>query len=131
MAKSGYLMLGAGVLVGAVAMATVVLSPAIRPALAQTPVYQARPAADIDAESLATLRALDRSFASLAEYIEPATVLIRSEGGRQADVLGRRMPEAQGSGSGVIFRSDGWIITNDNVVGGFEKVTVVLSDGRE
>lgn len=131
MAKSGYLMLGAGVLVGAVAMATVVLSPAIRPALAQTPVYQARPAADIDAESLATLRALDRSFASLAEYIEPATVLIRSEGGRQADVLGRRMPEAQGSGSGVIFRSDGWIITNDHVVGGFEKVTVVLSDGRE
>lgn len=131
MAKTGYLTLGAGVLVGAVAMATVVLSPAIRPALAQQPSYQARPAADLDTESLATLRALDESFARLAEYIEPATVLIRSEGGRQADVLGRRMPEAAGSGSGVIFRPDGWIITNDHVVGGFEKVTVVLSDGRE
>lgn len=124
-------MLGAGVVVGAVAMATVLNTPSIRPAFAQTPVYQARPAADLDEESLATLRALDRSFASLAEYIEPATVLIRSEGGRQADVLGRRMPEAAGSGSGVIFRPDGWIITNDHVVGGFEKVTVVLSDGRE
>jgi serine protease Do len=133
MANKGYLMLGAGVVVGAVAMATVVNTPAIRSARAQTPSVQVRPIADLDGENLATLRALDKSFANLAEYIEPATVLIRSEGSseRQSDMFGRRMPEMSGSGSGVIFRPDGWIITNDHVVNGFQKVTVVLNDGRE
>jgi serine protease Do len=36
----------------------------------------------------------------------------------------------RGSGSGVIVRSDGWILTNDHVVGGADKVTVTLHDGR-
>jgi serine protease Do len=35
------------------------------------------------------------------------------------------------SGSGVIVRSDGWILTNDHVVNGADKVTVRLQDGRE
>jgi serine protease Do len=45
----------------------------------------------------------------------------------------RRMPRpfARGAGSGVIVRSDGWILTNDHVVGGADKVTVKLHDGRE
>lgn len=131
MAKASFMMLGAGVVVGAIAMAGVVNSPALRSTHQEPYVAKARPIVDLDNESLATLRALDKSFANLAEYIEPAVVLIRSEGGRQADLMGRRMPEAGGSGSGVIFRPDGWIITNDHVVNGFEKVTVVLNDGRE
>jgi serine protease Do len=36
----------------------------------------------------------------------------------------------RGSGSGVIVRSDGWILTNDHVVGGADKVMVTLHDGR-
>lgn len=36
----------------------------------------------------------------------------------------------RGSGSGVIVRSDGWILTNDHVVDGADKVTVTLHDGR-
>lgn len=36
----------------------------------------------------------------------------------------------QGLGSGVIIDKQGYIVTNDHVVGGAEKVTVILSDGR-
>jgi serine protease Do len=40
-------------------------------------------------------------------------------------------PHAEASGSGVIVRSDGYILTNDHVVAGADKVTVRLQDGRE
>src|SRR5262249_12814434 len=42
-----------------------------------------------------------------------------------------RQYSVKGSGSGVVVRSDGWILTNDHVVDGADKVTVKLSDGRE
>lgn len=38
---------------------------------------------------------------------------------------------ATASGSGVIVRSDGYILTNDHVVAGADKVTVKLQDGRQ
>ena len=47
----------------------------------------------------------------------------------------RMMPQGpakrQASGSGVIVRSNGYILTNDHVVDGADKVTVKLQDGRE
>src|SRR5438552_2461700 len=36
----------------------------------------------------------------------------------------------KGAGSGLIVRQDGWILTNDHVAGGADKVTVTLHDGR-
>jgi serine protease Do len=67
----------------------------------------------------------------LAQYIEPSVVKIESKGSGGTDVLGRRMGEETGIGTGVIFRPDGWIITNDHVVAGFSNIMVDLSDGRQ
>lgn len=39
--------------------------------------------------------------------------------------------KSEASGSGVVVRSDGWILTNDHVVAGADKVMVKLHDGRE
>jgi S1-C subfamily serine protease len=54
-----------------------------------------------------------------AERIRPAIVQLKVERGRT------------GSGSGVLFRSDGHLLTNAHVVDGATSVMVVLSSGRE
>ena len=99
----------------------------------------------------AILHALQNAFAAVAEEVEPAVVTViarktvRPTAGvpsREEDEdilrggpLGRVRPprsfRAQGTGSGVIISTDGWILTNDHVVGGAEKVTIRLIDGRE
>jgi serine protease Do len=42
-----------------------------------------------------------------------------------------RQPPREGLGSGVIVSSDGYIVTNNHVIDGADKVTVTLADGRE
>ena len=56
---------------------------------------------------------------SVAERVRPAIVQLKVERGRS------------GSGSGVLFRSDGHLLTNAQVVDGATSVMVVLSSGRE
>jgi len=56
---------------------------------------------------------------SVADRARPAIVQLRGERSRN------------GSGSGVVFRSDGHILTNAHVVEGARSLTVVLSTGRE
>jgi serine protease Do len=82
-------------------------------------------------ESLAELHNLDGSFANLAEFVAPAVVDIRASSGRNMGPNGERMAVREGEGSGFIYRSDGYIMTNDHVVGGADKVKVTLKDGRE
>jgi len=43
----------------------------------------------------------------------------------------RQMPPSVGSGSGFVFRSDGYILTNNHVVDQADRVTVQFQDGRE
>lgn len=56
---------------------------------------------------------------AVAERVRPAIVQLKVERGRS------------GSGSGVMFRTDGFLLTNAHVVDGATSVTVVLSSGGE
>lgn len=129
--KSPYIYLSAGFALGAVSIAGLFNGAVNRPAYAQH-AAGARVISSGSAESIATLKNLDESYTNLAEFVSPAVVEIRattSVNRKQAD--GSRMPMMADSGSGFIFRPDGWIITNDHVVGDFDDVKVTLKDGRE
>jgi serine protease Do len=63
------------------------------------------------------LAALDSASVKLTQQTIPSVVQI---------VNNRRM----GEGSGVIYRADGYIITNEHVVSGADEVDVVFYDGR-
>jgi S1-C subfamily serine protease len=50
-----------------------------------------------------------------------------------AQFFGQRqqtIPEQRGSGSGVILSQDGYIVTNQHVIEGADKITVTLANGR-
>jgi len=115
------------------------------------------PAAAKDA-GIESLRETGKAFRSVAKQVSPAVVFIQveKEVGQQAsnpfegtpfgDEFLRRFfgqqPQQQapqnapkrrevGQGSGFLISDDGYIMTNNHVVGGADKVTVQLLDGRE
>ncbi len=73
---------------------------------------------------------IDESSATIAvaAKVSPAVVRITVTGSTNAGDLGV-IPES-GVGSGVIYDSHGWILTNKHVVEGGDKFDVELNDGR-
>ena len=96
----------------------------------------------------AALASLQDAFADIADSLEPAVVTIyTSKSLRTAADAGANSHERDAprtlfpfdrtrrrsttTGSGVLISKDGWVLTNDHVVGGADRVTVRLHDGRE
>lgn len=100
----------------------------------------------------AVLHGLEDAFSSIADEVLPSVVSITSErtvtGSTNSPFFDEdffknfpfnipapeNAPESRSVpsfGSGVIVRADGYILTNDHVVGGADTVTVTLKDGRE
>jgi serine protease Do len=68
----------------------------------------------------------------VAERLKPALVQlrVRRAAERDGDEPGGQQEERRASGSGFIIRQDGYIVTNDHVVDGAERIQVKLHDGR-
>jgi serine protease Do len=75
------------------------------------------------------LGALDQAISSVSEKVLPSVVNIQVTI-NQKDIFGNTQP-VEGVGSGVIYKSDGYIVTNNHVAGDATKLTVTLSDGTE
>jgi S1-C subfamily serine protease len=72
------------------------------------------------AEEAEALDAFSNVVMRVAERLRPAVVNLRAGDSRRG-----------GSGSGVLFTPDGFLLTNHHVVGEQERVRIRLNDGRE
>ncbi|MGH9760687.1 MAG: trypsin-like peptidase domain-containing protein, partial [Blastocatellia bacterium] len=84
---------------------------------------------------------LSNTFRKVAKAVEPAVVYISVTETVQSQSVFPSFPgfggpmeqsprKASASGSGVIVRPDGFILTNNHVVGKADKIKVTLADGR-
>ncbi|MBU4479613.1 MAG: trypsin-like peptidase domain-containing protein [Candidatus Omnitrophica bacterium] len=104
------------------------------------------------AETADLLAELEKAFVAISEQASPAIVSISTEKTSRSDsytkspgeeILDRffreflygEIPRRKYTqiwlGSGVLVEKNGYILTNEHIVAGAEKITVTLSDGRE
>lgn len=111
------------------------------------PVVQAQAAPDHVLSGVEP-RARDSGYSSVVERVAPAVVTVRTERRAVATPTGlpeslreffggdrpygrfERAPRQSGLGSGVIIRENGYIVTNNHVVEGADRVRVELADRR-
>ncbi|MCL5070943.1 MAG: trypsin-like peptidase domain-containing protein [Actinobacteria bacterium] len=75
------------------------------------------------------LDSFDEAVNTIAEEVLPSVVNIRVRI-VQEDMFGNKQT-GEGVGSGIVYKEDGYIITNNHVVGGVAGIIVTLSDGKE
>lgn len=83
-----------------------------------------------DSTGLRMLEEIQTVITELAEQTKPSVVNLFpiTTAGRLRDTSGDRMPNASGSGSGLIVDSDGHIVTNNHVIGDATEIEVRFSD---
>ena len=87
--------------------------------------------AQADREEAAALDAYSQVVSRAAEIVGPSVVNIDVHGKRRQPQRGGQEPgQPTGSGSGFVFASDGFILTNSHVVHGAEKIEAAFADGR-
>ncbi|NOX57500.1 MAG: trypsin-like serine protease [Planctomycetes bacterium] len=81
-----------------------------------------------DLYSLPDMQKLERTFERASEKVRPTVVSISTRRLVETRTGAERMlPHSQGSG--FVYRSDGYIITNHHVIEGASELSVVISDG--
>ncbi len=106
------------VMLGACAAPTAAPSAPATPSLAppaSTPASLATPALSTPAPAGVSSPVALPSLAGVVNQVKPAVVAIFTE-----------VQQAEGAGSGFIFRPDGYIFTNNHVVEGAQQITVAL-----
>jgi S1-C subfamily serine protease len=86
------------------------------------------PSAPADRPDGELLDAYSRAVTGAVERVSPAVVHLQSL--RPVNGPGDRQERPVGSGSGVIFTSDGLLVTNSHVIHGASSVVANLMDGR-
>lgn len=108
----------------------------VRPGFADIKLGTQSPPVEVDAQA----QAFNSAFIKVAEQVTPSIVAITVTSDMPDNDAHRfffpdhdfQMPEMQrGSGSGIIIREDGYILTNNHVVENASEVTVNLYDKRE
>ena len=121
--------LGAGITFGAV---SVTLPEMVNKQLASRITYSQRestPKGDKNPQASSVVaKSGQLTIVEIAKRVGPTVVGINTKV-RSTSIFGT-MQESQGSGSGIILTSDGYIVTNNHVIEGASSVSVVLNDGQ-